>query len=105
MAIVEERTYTIRTGLVQDYLAVYEREGKDIHWRHLGPPVGWFASEIGVLNQVVMMWRYDSHADREQKRAKLMADPDWLAFLPKTRPFIERMENRILVPTAFSPLQ
>ncbi|MBU3732647.1 MAG: NIPSNAP family protein [Beijerinckiaceae bacterium] len=105
MAIVEERTYTIRTGLVQDYLALYEREGAATHWKHLGPPVGWFSSEIGALNQVVMIWRYESHADREQKRAKLMADPDWLAFLPKTRPFIERMENRILVPTAFSPLQ
>lgn len=105
MAIFEERTYTIRTGLVADYLTLYEREGAPVHWKHLGDPVGWFSSEIGVLNQVVMIWRYDSHADRERKRAALMADPDWLAFLPKTRPFIERMENRILVPTAFSPLQ
>jgi len=53
----------------------------------------------------VMMWRYDSHADRETKRAALYADPEWLAFIPKTRAFIEKMQNRILVPTSFSPLQ
>ena len=51
------------------------------------------------------MWRYDSHADREAKRAALYADQEWLAFIPKTRAFIEKMQNRILVPTSFSPLQ
>jgi hypothetical protein len=105
MAIIEQRTYTIRVGLTGDYLALYEAEGFAIHCRYLGPPIGWFVSEIGDLNQIVMMWRYDSHADRETKRAALYADPEWLAFIPKTRAFIETMQNRILVPTSFSPLQ
>jgi len=103
--IMEVRTYTIRTGLVAEYLALYEREGYAPHRRHLGDPVGWFSSEVGVLNQVVHMWRYDSHAEREQKRRALYADPEWLAFIPKTRAYIERMENQILVPTSFSPLR
>jgi hypothetical protein len=103
--ILEVRTYTIRTGLVAEYLALYEREGFQPHTRHLGQPVGWFSSEIGTLNQVVHMWRYQSHAEREVKRAALYADPVWLAFIPKTRAYIERMENQILVPTAFSPLR
>ena len=100
--ILEERTYTIRTGLVADYLKLYETEGYATHCRHLGLPVGWFTTETGTLNQVVHMWRYDSHAEREIKRARLYADPIWLAFIPKTRPFIERMENRILLGTSLS---
>lgn len=103
--IMEVRTYTIRTGLVPEYLELYEREGYEIHTGHLGEPVGWFTSEVGVLNQVVHMWRYASHAEREVKRGRLWADPRWLAFVPKTRPYIERMENQILVSTRFSPMR
>jgi hypothetical protein len=105
MAIFEMRTYTIRVGLLQDYLRLYHDEGMATHNRFLGPPVAWFHSEIGELNQVVMIWRYDSHHDREEKRERLNADPDWLAFIPKTRAYIEKMENRIIKPAFFSPLQ
>jgi NIPSNAP len=51
------------------------------------------------------MWRYLSHAERETKRAALRADPSWLTFVPKIRPHIERMENRILLATSFSPMR
>ena len=102
--ILEERTYTIRTGLVADYLALYETEGYATHRKHLGDPVGWFTTETGTLNQVVHMWRYASHAERDIKRGHLYADPAWMAFIPKTRPYIERMENRILLGTRFSPM-
>lgn len=103
--ILEVRTYTIRTGLVADYLKLYETEGYATHRKHLGDPVGWFTTETGTLNQVVHMWRYDSQAERELKRAKLYADPAWLSFIPKTRAYIERMENQILHGTAFSPMK
>jgi NIPSNAP len=105
MAIFELRIYTIRPGMLQDYLKFYHREGFEIHCRFLGPSIGWFYSDVGPLNQVMMMWRYDSHAEREARREKLYADPDWLAFVPKTAAYIEKMENRILKPAFFSPLQ
>ena len=44
-------------------------------------------------------------ADREARRAVLAASEDWRGFLPRVTPFIQAMENRILVPTAFSPLR
>lgn len=103
--ILEERTYTIVTGKLAEYLDLYEREGYGPHTRHLGEPVGWFTTETGTLNQAVHMWRYDSHADREQRRAVLYADPEWLAYIPKSFPYIERMENRLLRATSFSPLR
>ncbi|KAF1853618.1 hypothetical protein Lal_00030819 [Lupinus albus] len=43
--------------------------------------------------------------DREERRAKLMADPRWLSFLPKIRDLIEVAENKIMKPARFSPLR
>lgn len=103
--ILEERTYTFRPGAVATFLRMYEAEGLAIHTRHLGRLVGFFTSEIGILNQVVHMWAYDSMADRDVRRARLYADPEWLVFLPKSADLIVRMENRILTATSFSPLR
>ena len=103
--ILEERNYTFRPGTVAAFLLMYEAEGLAIHTRHLGRLVGFFTSEVGLLNQVVHMWAYDSMADREARRARLNADPEWLAFVPRSAGMIERMENRILTATRFSPLR
>ena len=46
-----------------------------------------------------------TQAERDRKRAELVADPDWQAYLAKAGDFIERQENRILIPTSFSPLK
>ena len=71
----------------------------------VGEPIGFFVTEIGTLNQVVHLWKYDSMADREQRRAKLAGAPNWGDYLDAATPFLLRMENRILVPTAFSPMK
>ena len=51
------------------------------------------------------MWRYDSYAEREERRVRLQADERWKAFLAKIQPLIHTQQNRILVPTPFSPLR
>jgi hypothetical protein len=102
--IIEQRTYTFHPGKLQEFLALYEAEGLALHTRYL-PLVGYFVSEIGTLNQVVTMWRYDSMQHRDELRAALYADPDWIAFGPKTTSFIQKMETAILKPTRFSPIR
>ncbi len=105
MSIFEMRTYSLKPNMTQAYLRFYHDHGSAIHVRHLGPSVGWWQSEVGALNQVIMLWRYEDFADREQRRMALAADPEWQAFIPQTAAYIERMENRILRPTFFSPMQ
>ena len=39
------------------------------------------------------------------RRSALQVRDDWKAFLPKIQPLIHRQQNRILVPTSFSPLR
>lgn len=102
--VLEERTYTIKPGQIPAFLAIYEREGLAAQRRHLGEPVGWFTSEFGQLNQVVHMWRFESLDDRAKRRA-LYGDLEWQAFVPKALELIEKQENRILLPTRFSPLR
>lgn len=105
MAIFELRTYGLHPGKLQEYLKFYHDEAMAIHVRHLGPSVGWWYTDVGPLNQLVMLWRYDSFQEREARRMRLMADPAWLAFLPRTGAYIASQENRIMKAAFFSPMQ
>ena len=102
--IVEKRTYTLHPGKTQDFLALYEAEGLALHTKYLNM-LGYFLSDIGPLNQVITMWGYEDMAERDELRAKLYADPDWIAFGPKTTGFIQKMETMILKPASFSPIR
>lgn len=102
--IYEMRTYRLRTGTVPSYLRLVEEEGIAIQKEHLGRLIGYFSSEIGPLNEIVHVWAYAGLDDRDRRRNALAADPRWQTFLPKIQALIEVMENKIMKPTAFSPL-
>src|SRR4051794_10536057 len=78
--IVEMRTYTLRLGAMPAFLQRYAREGRPVQVEHLGEPLAYLSSDIGALNQVVHLWRYESFEDRTRRRAALEADPRWLAY-------------------------
>ncbi|MCK9511128.1 MAG: NIPSNAP family protein [Pigmentiphaga sp.] len=99
--LVEQRTYTTVPGKWRDYLALYEAEGMAIQQRILGRMVGYYTSEIGELNQIVHMWAYQDLNERAERRAALMADPQWLAYVAKMMPLLVRQESRILTPARF----
>ena len=103
--IYEMRTYRLRVGAAAAYLRLVQEEGIAVQTSHLGQLVGYFSTEIGPLNEIVHIWAYEDLNDRAKRRAKLAADPRWQEFLPKLQALIETMESRILVPSAFSPLQ
>ncbi|CAA0108630.1 Uncharacterised protein [Starkeya nomas] len=102
--LYEMRTYRLKTGATPAYVKLVEEEGIAIQKSHLGQLVGYFTSEIGPLNEIVHIWAYASLDDRVARRARLAADPAWQAFGPKIQALIEVMENKILLPTSFSPL-
>ncbi len=103
--IIDERTYTCHPGKVKEFLEVYERLAKPIQWPIVGKPIGFFTIDTGTLNQVVHMWKYENMADREQRRLKLSSAPGWSAYVEASMPLLSGLENRILVPTSFSPLK
>ena len=92
--IVEERIYTLEVGKVPEYLRLYEQEGLPIQL-----PI------LGDLNLIVHLWGYESFEERTRRRAELIANEGWKAYVEKVRPWIVRQENRILVPAPFSPIR
>jgi len=103
--ILEQRDYHVYTGRLAELVRLYESEGIAVQQEILGGFVGAFTTDIGALSTYTSMWRYDNYGEREQRRARLQADERWQAFLPKIQPLIHTQQNRILVPTPFSPLR
>ncbi len=101
--IVDHRTYELQPGRLRDFLALYENEGWPVQRKHLGNLVGFFTTEVGNVNEIVHIWAYEDVADRAKRRAAMAADPAWQAYLQKSREFMKHMNNKILVPTSFSP--
>ena len=103
--IVEQRDYHVFTGKLPELVRLYETEGIELQKEYLGGLVGVFTTDIGALSTYTSLWAYDDYAEREQRRARLQADERWKAFLAKIQPLIHTQQNRILVPTSFSPIK
>lgn len=98
---VEQRTYTTHPGKLREYLTLYQAQGLAIQQRILGRMVGYYYSEIGEMNQVVHLWAYESLDDRAERRATLLADEGFMAYVRQMLPLLVRQESRILRPAPF----
>ena len=98
LPLVDHRIYTIRLRKMPTFLDVFERLALPILRETLGHPLGFYVSQVGLLNQFVHLWRYDSMADREQRRNAMYADPLWLAYRQRTGEagLVLKQENRLL---------
>ena len=106
MSIIEQRTYVLKPEFgPADYFALYDSGAREVQVNALQGFVGYFASEVGELNAVISLWRFPSFEARQERRATLARDERWQGFLRQVRPMLQRMENRLLVPAAFSPLK
>jgi hypothetical protein len=103
--VVEQRDYHVFTGKLPELVRLYAEEGIAIQQEVLGGFLGAFTTDIGALSTYTHLWSYDSLAVREERRATLQARADWKAFLGKVQPLIHTQQNRILVPTSFSPIR
>jgi hypothetical protein len=103
--VYEPRTCTLYPGRMAEFLRLAETEGFPVLSRHL-KPVGWWTSEIGPLNEVVISWAFDDLAQREQAWAAARADERLTGgYFPKVRALMIKQESKILIPTAFSPIR
>jgi hypothetical protein len=103
--IVEQRDYHVITGKLNELVGLYETEGIELQASHLGNLIGVFTTDVGARSTYTSLWGYDSYAERERRRAELQADDQWKDFLARLQPLLHTQQNRILIPTAFSPLR
>ena len=104
--IIDVRIYTAMPGKLADAVKLYEEYGFPVQIKHLGKPVFYGTTEVGMLNQIVHAWAYASQAEREEKRARMEADPGWKEYrrLSGEKGYLLSQENRIVRTTSFSPL-
>jgi hypothetical protein len=101
--LFDMRTYTCRPGTLPKHMALYEQAGLAPQTRALGEPYLYGITETGPINSYVHIWAYESAADRAEKRAAMLADPEWKAFMQKSADagYLMTQENRLLVPASF----
>ncbi len=103
--LYDVRTYACRPGTLKKHLALYEAHGYAPQSRNPGEPLAYLVTETGPVNSYTHIWVYDSAADREEKRARLAADPEWQAYLVKSAEagYLASQENRLMTPVGFAP--
>ncbi len=103
--IVDLRIYTCKPGRTAEFVAIYERMAWPLQQKYLGRCLGWYTGIEGRLNTVVHLWAFESQADREERRKRMTADPEFALYLRAVAEadVLVDMENRIVAPVPFGP--
>ena len=82
-------------------MALFEKPGIEV--------VGFWQTVVGKQNfELVYLLAYDDANDRMEKWASFQSDPEWQkarAESEKQGPLVAQVENKLLTPTPYSPLQ
>ncbi|MDO9411278.1 MAG: NIPSNAP family protein [Pseudolabrys sp.] len=103
--LLDVRTYKTLPGRVPAQLELYKKYGYHVQLRYVGEPLCYAVAETGELNTFTHIWVYESAGDREEKRARMAADPEWKIYLAenaKAGNIIEQ-RNSQMTPVAFAP--
>ena len=107
--IHEVRHYPCVPGRLPALLKRFETKTLALWKKHGISPVGFWTVLIGDgNNELYYLLAWDSLADREKKWNGFMSDPDWIAARAdseKDGPILAKINSKILVPTAFSPMK
>jgi hypothetical protein len=105
--LLDHRTYTVRAGTLRKQLALYEKHGFVAQKRHFGDPLAYLIAETGDVNTYVHIWIYEDVADRARKRAAMMKDPEWLAYLEMNAEagYLLKQVSKLMSPASFAPVK
>ena len=96
--IYEMRTYSYEPGSIPELL---RRWAEAIPYREeFSPLAAGMWTEFGALNRWLHIWPYKDMADRENVRTEAAKIPQW----PSGAPGRVKQENKIVVPSSFSPM-
>ena len=107
--LYELRIYECVPGRLPDLLKRFDTITLKLWEKHGIRQAGFWTTVIGESNQTLyyfVVW--DSLAEREKKWNGFMSDPEWIAARAdseKDGPILAKINNKILVPTAFSAMK
>lgn len=96
--IIEMQTYTLKTRSVGAAIKMFE-DALPARTA-LSPLAAFWRSEIGVLNQAILIWPYASAEERDKMRASEAKIGGWP---PQLRDHVLDESTRIWTPAPFSP--
>ena len=105
MAIFELRTYTLYVGKMGEVSKLYSEEG----WPALEKGkfadklVGYFVTDVGTINQLVHIWRFEDDVDRRNHWSTLFSDGPFMAFAAKLRPLVMTQEVKLMLEAPWGP--
>ncbi|XP_053321853.1 protein NipSnap homolog 3A-like [Spea bombifrons] len=94
----EFRTYTVKPSMMSEFMKLTNEK---IHNRiKHSELIGYFTMELGGLNKVFHIWKYDNFTQRTTVRANLSQDADFMNYIAKAFPMLDKQDNEIayLVP-------
>lgn len=107
--IHEMRHYICVPGRLPALLKRFENKTLALWKKHDINPIGFWTVAIGDgNNELYYLLAWDSLADREKKWNGFMSDREWIAARAdseKDGPILAKINNKILVPTAFSAMK
>ena len=103
MSVYELRTYTLHVGKMGEAVTVYQEYGWPVFETVQDKLIGYFQSDVGTLNQLVHLWKFDDDADRRRHWQALYADPAFMEFARRIRPLILSQENKLLLAAPWGP--
>jgi len=95
--IADHRAHELEAGIVREFLALREKE------KHPDTVVGFLAGDVGNVSAIMHISAREELAVGTRRRPAMADDPAERPYLQKSREYMKHMNNKILVPTAFSP--
>ena len=103
MPVYELRTYSVTVGKMAEVTQLYKTLGWPALAKHPPRLVGYFTGDIGALNQLVHLWKFEDDADRRAFWAGEFADPDFMAFAAQLRPLLQSQDNKLMLAAPWGP--
>jgi len=103
MAIYELRTYDVVVGKMAEVISLYNTEGWPAIQRHPERLVGYFTGDVGAINQVIHLWKFEDDADRRAFWAGVFADEAFMDFARKLRPLLLSQNNKLMLASPWGP--
>jgi hypothetical protein len=103
MAIYELRTYSVIVGKMPEVISHYKNEAWPALAKHPQKLVGYFTGDVGAINELIHVWKFDDDADRRAFWAGVFADPEFMAAVAKIRPLIAQQSNKLMLSAPWGP--
>jgi hypothetical protein len=103
IALYELRTYTLYVGKLSEAQNLYQEKGWPALKKHGDKLIGYFIGDVGALNQIIHLWRFDDDSDRRRHWAAVYADSEFMEFAKHFRPLLMSQENKLMTNAPWGP--